>query len=107
MVGVLGSIRYVINTYLSSAVGDFFKFGRQQFYLLLVLVVVGSAVLNVSVVESIKTVGAVQWRRTTALWGVTSIRRVVTTGLIDILIWEAIAFLGCIVSGYRLYKNTD
>ncbi|RLM91120.1 hypothetical protein [Haloarcula sp. Atlit-7R] len=107
MVGVLSSIRYVINTYLSSAVGNFFEFGRQQIALLIVLTLTGSALLGVSPVEAIKTVGAMSLRRTTALWGITSVRRAVTTGLIEILVWEGIAFLGCTVSGYRLYQNTD
>lgn len=62
MVGVLGSIRYVINTYLSSAVGNFFEFGRQQIALLIVLTLTGSALLGVSPVEAIKTVGAMSLR---------------------------------------------
>ena len=107
MVGVLATIRYVINTYLSSAVGNFFQFGRQQLALLVVLALAGSALLGVSPVEAIKTVGAISLRRTTALWGITSVRRAVTTGLIEILVWEGIAFLGCAVSGFRLYQNTD
>ena len=107
MVGVLGTIRYVINTYLSGAVVNFFQFGRQQLALLVVLALAGSALLGVSPVEAIKTVGAISLRRTTALWGITSVRRAVTTGLIEILVWEGIAFLGCAVSGFRLYQNTD
>lgn len=107
MVGILGSLRYVINTFLSNAVGNFFQFGRQQVGLLLLLTLVGSTALGVPPVEAVKTVGAVILRRTTALWGINSVRRAVTIGLIDILVWETVAFLGCTLSGYRLYKNTD
>lgn len=107
MVGVLGSIRYVVNTYLSSAAGNFFQLGRKQWALLLILTLGGSALLGVSPVEAIKTVGAMSLRRTTALWGIDSVRRAITTGLIEILVWEGITLLGCTVSGYRLYKNTD
>ena len=107
MVGVLGTIRYVINTYLSTAAGNFFILGRRQWGLLLLFTLFGSALFGVSPIEAAKTVGTVAFRRATALWGITSVRRAVTTGLIEILVWEVIAFLGCVVAGFRLYQNTD
>lgn len=107
MVGVLGSLRYIINTYLSRAAGNFFTLGRRQWRLLLLLTLAGSALLGIPPLEAVKTVGTVAFRRSTALWGITSVRRAVTTGLIEILVWEGITLLGCIVAGYRLYQNTD
>lgn len=107
MVGVLGSVRYVINTYRSSAAGNFFVLGRRQWELLFLFTVFGSALFGVSPIEAVKTVGTVTFRRTTALWGITSVRRAVTTGLIEVFVWEGITFLGCLVSGFRLYQNTD
>ncbi|QOS13605.1 uncharacterized protein HfgLR_21970 (plasmid) [Haloferax gibbonsii] len=107
MVGVIGTIRYIANTYLSDAAGNFFQFGRRQWALLLVLTIGGSILIGASPFEALKTVGSVALRRSTALWGINSIRRIVMTGIIDLLIWEGITLLGCIVAGIRLYKNTE
>jgi|AntDeeMetagen285_2_1112576.scaffolds.fasta_scaffold02637_4 hypothetical protein len=107
MVGVIGTRRYITNTYLSKSAGNFFQFGRQQWLLLLFLTIGGSALLGVAPLEALQAVGSVALRRTTALWGVNSLRRLVTIGVVDLLIWEGITLVGCVVAGLRLYQNTD
>lgn len=107
MVGKKGAAKYVVSTYISSSSGNYFLAGRKKWGWILLAVTIAALYMGHNLADIVPTVAGVLRRRTAALWGITSPTRLIQLGLLEILIWEGTALLGCIVGGWRLYKNTD
>lgn len=107
MVGKKGAAKYILSLYTSSAVGNFFVYGRKKWPWILLAAAVATLLSGRELTNILPVAVKVLSRRTAALWTVTSPGKIIRVGLIEVLIWELTALVGLVISGWRLYKNTD